>query len=511
MLAKVYSAAIIGLNAQPIEVEVDLSVGLHSFQMVGLPDIAVKESKERVSSAIKNSGMSPPHHSRRRVIINLAPADLKKQGPAYDLPIAVAFLLASGQLNIDNPEDKLFVGELSLEGKLRLVNGILPISIMAKKEKFQTLFLPVKNAAEASLVKGIEIIPVKSLNELISHLKGEQLIPPYKSGKIKQFYQKPSLTDMAYVKGQEQAKRALEIAAAGGHNVLMSGPPGAGKTLLARSFPSILPPLSKEEFLEVTRIFSVAGRLSDNQPLILQRPFRAPHHTASTISLIGGGSYPRPGEITLAHRGVLFLDEFPEFNRHLLESLRQPLEDGLITVSRVSGSLTFPAKFILIGAMNPCPCGKLGDPEQECVCRPSQISKYQGRISGPLLDRIDLHIEVPRLAYEKLSSERVAESSGSIRQRVQQAREIQQKRLSQEKGMVTNSEMGLEQIKKYCQIDLVSQNLLRSAMSQLHLSARFYYRLLKIARTIADLAGQKDIQSTHLAEAIQYRSKQEVI
>lgn len=510
MLAKVYSAALVGLKAQPIEVEVDLSSGLHSFHIVGLPDKAVNESKERVSSAVKNSGASPPEHSRRRVIINLAPAHLKKQGPAYDLPMAVAFLLASNQINTENLEDKLFLGELSLEGKLRRVNGLLAVALMAKEERFQTLFVPQENALEAALIKGLEIIPVKSLIQLVAHLKGERLILPCSHSKIKQFEQAGEpLADMAYIKGQEQAKRALEIAAAGGHNLLMHGPPGAGKTLLARSFSSILPSLTIEEALEVTGIFSVAGYLPNNQPLMTERPFRSPHHTASAVSLIGGGSYPRPGEITLSHRGVLFLDEFPEFSRSVLESLRQPLEDGLITVSRASGSLSFPAKFILIGAMNPCPCGKLGDPQQQCICPPAQVSKYQRKISGPLLDRIDLHIEVPRLTYEKLSSQKIAESSKIIKKRIQKARQVQKKRFFNEKGMMTNSEMTLEQIKKYCCIDLASQSLLKNAMNQLHLSVRSYYRLLKLARTIADLEGIDNIQSTHLAEAIQYRPKQD--
>jgi len=509
MLAKVYSAGLVGLRAQPIEVEVDLPTGLYSFHIVGLPDKAVNESKERICSAIKNSGFQPPEHSRRRIIVNLAPAHLKKEGPAYDLPMAIAFLSANNQVNFENLEDKLFLGELSLEGKVRPINGLLAIALMAKQERFRTLFVPQENAAEAALVKELEIIPVGSLSQLIAHLKEEELIARQPYSWIKQPSPAGELVDFTYIRGQEQAKRALEIAAGGGHNILMDGPPGAGKTLLARSFPSILPPLTFNEALEVTNIFSVAGYLPHNRPLLTDRPFRAPHHTASAISLIGGGSSPRPGEITLAHRGVLFLDEFPEFPRQVLDSLRQPLEDNLITVSRASGSLTFPAKFILIGAMNPCPCGKLGDPEQVCTCSPAQISRYRTRISGPLLDRIDLHIEVPRLSYDKLTSRKVASSSASIKERVVGARKRQGRRFTREKGITTNSELNVRQLRKYCRIDLASQSLLKQAMNQLHLSARSYHRLLKLARTIADLDGLENIQASHIAEAIQYRPKQE--
>jgi len=513
MLAKLYSAAVVGLEARPIEVEVDLSVGLHTFQIVGLADKVVSESKERVSSAIKNTGFSPPQHSRRRVIVNLAPAELKKEGPAYDLPIALAFLFAFGQINIELPDEKLFIGELSLEGKIRPVKGVLSIALMAKKEHFRYLFVPQENAAEAALVKGLKVIPVNSLSQLIDYFKKKEGITPAPSLDISQCYQNQtfsSFSDMAYIKGQEQAKRALEIAAAGRHNLLMTGPPGSGKTLLARTLPSILPPLSLHEALEVTKIFSVAGCLALDSPLITQPPFRAPHHTASAIALVGGGSHPRPGEITLAHRGVLFLDEFPEFSRSFLESLRQPLEDGSITVSRAQASVTFPAKFILIGAMNPCPCGNLGSLRQPCTCSATQISRYQKKVSAPLRDRIDLHIEVPKVSYEKLSSKKMAESSSAIKQRVEKAQEIQRKRFFQEKERINNnSEMGLTKNKKYCQIDSKGEALIRAAMSQLHLSARSYHRLLKLARTIADLEEEEKIHPHHLSEAIQYQPRQE--
>ena len=507
MLSKINSCAVIGLDCEPVEVELDISPGLGAITVVGLPDTAVQESKERVRSAVKNSGYIYP---ATRVTINLAPADIKKEGPAYDLPIAVGVLVATEQLNADLA-DSLFVGELALNGQLRHTNGILPIAIYAKQKGYQKLFVPKVNEYEASLVEGVDIIPVENLLQLTDHLNGVKIISPAKVHDIDELDEQVDFSvDMAYVKGQEHVKRALEIAASGGHNVLMSGPPGTGKTLLARTVPTILPKMTKEEALEVTKIYSIAGMLPSGKPLISIRPFRTPHHSASAPSLVGGGQFPKPGEISLAHRGVLFLDELPEFPRGNLESLRQPLEDGVITISRAQGTLTFPAKFSLIASMNPCPCGYLSDPDRDCSCSPSQVIKYQKKISGPLIDRIDLHIEVPRIKFEKLSTDDLAESSKSIRARVEKAREIQQERFK-DKKIISNSEMSSQEVKDFCKIEEETLNILKTAISQFNLSARSYYKILKLARTIADLEEKEKIASAHVAEALQYRPRNNAI
>jgi len=507
MSSKVLSAAIVGLDAQMIEVEADVSYGLRSFDIVGLPDKAVEESKERVNTAIKSINFLPPYHSNFKVLVNLAPADLKKEGSLYDLPIALGFLIVSKQLKFD-PADKIFLGELALDGKIRPVKGALSFALAAKRNNIKEVILPKANAQEAALVSGLQIIGVDNLKEVIDYIEGKQIIEPAKSAFEKTSTPLSYPVDLGYIKGQEYAKRALEIAAAGAHNILFQGPPGAGKTLLAQAITSILPQLSWEESLDVTKIYSIAGLLPQGKPLINTRPFRSPHHTSSEVALIGGGNPPRPGEITLAHRGVLFLDEFPEFHRDALESLRQPMEEGKITVLRTKHYLTLPARFTLVAAANPCPCGYLNDPERRCQCLPSQIAMYRRKLSGPLIDRIDLFIDVPAIKYEKLVSPDEENSSEKVREKVEKARRVQKERFMND-GILVNSEMNIPKIKKHCQIDLQSQDLLRKFVNSGQLSARGYHRVLKLARTIADLDNSEKIGFNHLSEALMYRVKNE--
>jgi magnesium chelatase family protein len=503
MLAKVKTAAVVGLEGHLVDVEVDISSGLPAMTIVGLPDAAVQEARERVRAAIRNSGYTFP---MKRIVVNLAPADLKKAGPSYDLPIAVGILLSSEQVNADGSQT-IFLGELSLDGSLRHTHGILPMVALAKEEKIATIMVPEVDAREASLIEGAQIIPVTSLSQLVSYLRGEIPAPEYNLDEVRSYSPPSALTtDLADIKGQEHVKRALEVAAAGGHNIIMCGPPGSGKTLLARSLSSVLPPMTTEEALEVTKIYSVSGLLPPDTPMIRQRPFRAPHYTISNAGLVGGGHWPKPGEISLSHRGVLFLDELPEFGHSLLEVLRQPLEDKLVTISRAQGRVTFPANFMLVGAMNPCPCGYYGDPFRRCTCSPGLVSRYQRRISGPFIDRVDIFIEVPHIDYEKLTDDRLGEPSAKVQTRVKTARSRQLERFEGTR-LTCNAEMTPTEVREFCHVEESAQSLLKAAMKQLYLSARAFHRILKLARTIADLENSAIIKAQHVAEAIQYRPR----
>ena len=505
MLSTIQSAAVTGLSCELVRVETDITTGFPSFSVVGMPDIAVREAKERIRSAIKNSGYEFPYN--HRIVINLAPSSVKKVGSVFDLPMALGVMLSTGACPTP-PVRSLFVGELALDGSVRFTKGILPITIFAREHNIEQLYIPKANVEEAVMIKGISIIPLEHLRELVEHLKGEKKLEAIPQGAVPRANtQHASQHDFAHIKGQETAKRALEIAAAGGHNVLLSGVPGAGKTLLARSLPSILPPMTEQEILDVTKIYSVAGLLQQDKPLVTERPFRAPHHSASRTALIGGGTTPRPGEVSLAHRGVLFLDELPEFPRSVTESLRQPLEDGSVTISRAQETVAYPARFMLVASRNPCPCGYLYDSKKQCICLPQQVINYEQRISGPMLDRIDIHLDVARVEVEKLASHTGAEPSDAVRERVTQARNIQTQRFST--GTTTNAEMSAQDIKKYCMLDAESARMLHQAVDKLHLSARAYYRVLKVARTIADLSAQEKIQHEHVAEALQYRPRNE--